>query len=96
MAKTDPVIPAAEAAPVTDDWKIMKSVHLPRAAQGEDKFLFVGVNGRNMQVPKGKMVEVPLPIYERIQIMLDMQDEDAEYRESIPNDYAKQSMAQFV
>ena len=79
-----------------DPWEIMKPVHLPRAAQGEDKFLYVGVNGRGMQIPKGKQVEVPLPIYERIQIMQEMQDEDAEYRESIPNDYAKQSAAQFV
>lgn len=81
---------------IQDPWKIMKPVHLPRAAQGEDKFLYVGVNGRGMQVPKGKPVEVPLPIYDRIQIMLAAQDEDAEYRESIPNDYAKQTAAQFI
>ena len=79
-----------------DPWETMMPVHLPRATQGEDKYLYVGVNGRGMQIPKGKQVEVPLPIYERIQIMQAMQDEDAEYRESIPNDYAKQSAAQFI
>lgn len=93
MAKTENAAPVMEAM---DPWQIMKTVHLPRASQGEDKFLYVGVNGRGMQVPKGKTVEVPLPIYDRIQIMLAMQDEDAEYRESIPNDYAKQSAAQFI
>lgn len=93
MAKTENAAPVMEAM---DPWQIMKTVHLPRAAQGEDKSLYVGVNGRGMQVPKGKSVEVPLPIYERIQIMLEMQDEDAAYREEIPNDYAKQSAAQFV
>ena len=93
MAKTDN---AAAVVAEKDPWEIMVPVRLPRAAQGEDKTLFVGVNGRNMQVPKGVQCDVPQPIYERIQIMLEMQDEDAEYREQIPNDYAKQQAAQFV
>jgi hypothetical protein len=51
-------------APETDVWAETKEVFLPKAGVNEQKFEFVGVNGRTFQVPRGKRVEVPLPVYE--------------------------------
>ena len=42
----------------------MKSITLPRAGGTEQQSEFVCVNGRTFQVPKGKDVQVPLPVYE--------------------------------
>lgn len=50
-------------AKVTDVWAQMRTVRLPRAQQNEEKMQFVCVNGRRFQVPKGKDVDVPLPVY---------------------------------
>ena len=49
---------------VTNPWKIMKKFRADK--DPNHKSLFVGVNGRMYQVPCGKEVEVPLPIYERL------------------------------
>ena len=37
-----------------------------KSAWDEEQSQFVCVNGRTFQVPKGKNVEVPLPVYEVI------------------------------
>ena len=42
----------------------MKSITLPRAGGTEQQSEFVCVNGRTFQVPRGKAVEVPEPVYE--------------------------------
>ena len=42
----------------------MKSITLPRAGGTEQQSVFVCVNGRTFQVPRGKAVEVPEPVYE--------------------------------
>ena len=42
----------------------MKSITLPRAGGTEQQSVFVCVNGRTFQVPRGKAVEVPAPVYE--------------------------------
>ena len=56
---------ATEAtAPKYDPWKDMRSILLPRAGGNEQQFQFCAVNGRTFQVPRGRMTEVPLPIYE--------------------------------
>lgn len=69
----------AETAPtkkpvVSDAWERMRTVFLPRAMGREQKFLLVGVNGRRYQVPRGKPVEVPEPLAERIDIMLEAEE----------------------
>ena len=43
---------------------IMKTITLPRAGGTQQQSEFVCVNGRTFQVPRGKAVEVPLPVYE--------------------------------
>lgn len=50
-------------------WSQMKKVYLPKAVKGEEDFVYVSVNERSFQVPKGQEVEVPLPVYARLQIM---------------------------
>ena len=43
---------------------VMKTITLPRAGGTEQQSEFVCVNGRTFQVPRGKAVEVPAPVYE--------------------------------
>ena len=75
---------------VQDVWKQTKEVLLPRAQENEQKFEFVCVNGRTFQVPKGKRVEVPLPVAEVIE-NAHMQMEQAD-RESEEMEQAAKSL----
>ena len=43
---------------------VMKTITLPRAGGTEQQSELVCVNGRTFQVPRGKAVEVPAPVYE--------------------------------
>lgn len=70
-----------EVQEAQDVWKKTKEVLLPRAQENEQKFEFVCVNGRTFQVPKGKRVEVPLPVaevLENAQRQMEHADEEAE------------------
>ena len=51
-------------------WLEQAEVSLPRAEKGEEAYVYVSVNERTFQVPKGRKVNVPLPIKERLDIML--------------------------
>lgn len=53
-------------AKTVDIWKETRPVLLPPAQSNEEKMQFVCVNGRRFQVPKGKTVMVPLPVYEAL------------------------------
>ena len=75
---------------VQDVWKQTKEVMLPRAQENEQKFEFVCVNGRTFQVPKGKRVEVPLPVAEVLE-NAQMQTEQAD-RESEEMENAAKSL----
>ena len=75
---------------VQNVWKQTKKVLLPRAQENEQKFEFVCVNGRTFQVPKGKRVEVPLPVAEVIE-NAQMQMEQAD-RESEEMEHAAKSL----
>lgn len=52
-----------EAQPISP-WDEMLEIKLPKASKTEQNFQFVSVNGRVFQVPKGKTVKVPKPVYE--------------------------------
>lgn len=60
----------AEKLPVeriepADPWQEMREIYVPPKGDGDQEFLFVGVNGRVFQVPcSGEVQRVPLPIYE--------------------------------
>ena len=55
---------AAVQANQEDVWNVMKTIYLSRGQENEEQSRFVAVNGRTFQVPKGKDVQVPLPVYE--------------------------------
>ena len=71
---------------VSDAWDRMRTVFLPRPMGREQKFLLVGVNGRRYQVPRGKPVEVPEPLAERIDIMLEAEERAIRARTKWDND----------
>lgn len=86
MAATKSITQAEEKAVELYGWDDIREIRLPRAAKGEPNFVFVGVNGVNKQVPRGQLVKLPYPLYERLQIMLDAMDKQYEYRDEIPNE----------
>lgn len=67
---------------VSNAWNEMRTVFLPRAMGREQKFLLVGVNGRRYQIPRGKPVEVPLPLAERIEIMQNAEERAIKARDA--------------
>lgn len=75
-----------QQADVHNPWQVMKTIRLPRGRADEARSEYVGVNGKNYQVPCGKEVEVPLPIYEVLMRREEAQDELQDYRDSIPNE----------
>lgn len=67
-------------------WDDLREIRLPRAAKGEPNYEFVAVNGKGMQVPKGKTVSVPYPIYERLMLKMEAEEKLDDYRGDIPNE----------
>ena len=63
MATKETAAAAVQANP-EDVWNVMKTIYLPRGQGNEEQSRFVAVNGRTFQVPRGKAVEVPEPVYE--------------------------------
>ena len=43
---------------------------IPRASAGEQQSLFVGLNQKNYLIPRGVSVELPLPVWEIVQMAL--------------------------
>lgn len=78
--------PAPEPPVISQAWEEKREIFLPYATKGEEQFVFVAVNGRKYQVPRGRSVTVPLPLYERIKIMQEAESRTAEYRNSLPNE----------
>lgn len=66
---------------------VMKKIRLPRKGANDKNFELVGVNGKMYQVPCGKEVEVPLPVYEILLRQQAARDALIDVQENIPNDY---------
>lgn len=66
---------AAEKKPEADVWAQTKEIFLERGQATEEQSQFVCVNGRTFQVPKGKIVQVPLPVYEVLENSRRMREE---------------------
>ena len=58
-----------------DPWAQTKEIFLERGQATEEQCQFVCVNGRTFQVPKGKSVSVPLPVYEVLENARRMREE---------------------
>ena len=52
---------------------------------GEANFLYIGVNGNNWQVPRGRQVDLPVPLYDRYLIWKADVDRELELRAQIEN-----------
>lgn len=68
MAKKMTTAPVSAAAAEPYSWQDMREIRLPRDGSGENKSLYVCINGREFSVPAGKTVTVPYPVYERLKI----------------------------
>ena len=79
--------PRQHVAPkVSDAWEQKRSIMLARAPMHEQNFVLVGVNGKRYQVPRGKMVEVPLPLYERLVIMQEQEERAYQLRRRVEDE----------
>lgn len=65
---------------------VMKKIRLPRKGANDKNFELVGVNGKMYQVPCGKEVEVPLPVYEILLRQQAARDALIDVQENIPNE----------
>lgn len=64
----------------------MKKIRLPRKGANDDNFELVGLNGKMWQVPCGKEVEVPAPVYELLIRQQAARDTLLDVQEDIPNE----------
>ena len=60
-------------APAYDPWQDMRTVYIPKRSRTEQSTLEVGVNDKTYFIPKEQFVEVPMPLWEVIQEMMDRQ-----------------------
>lgn len=74
------------APKVSDAWEQKRTITLPRAPMHEQNFVLVGVNGKRYQVPRGKQVEVPLPLYERLVFMMEQEDRAYQLRRRVEDE----------
>jgi len=74
---------------VKNEWEDMRTISLPRGGAHEPKNLYVSINGRSFSVPRnGKPQEVPYPVYERLQIMMQHEALVEDYIEQMPRQEA--------
>lgn len=59
-------------------------VRLPRAREGDEREVFVGVNGRAWRIKKGETVEVPECVAEVLRNSEMAMERADEYEESLP------------
>ena len=64
----------------------MKKIRLPRKGANDDNFELGGLNGKMWQVPCGKEVEVPAPVYELLIRQQAARDTLLDVQEDIPNE----------
>lgn len=57
-----------------DPWQDMREVFVPRRSRGEVDTLMVSVNEKQYLIPKEKRVEVPFPVYDVVNAMLEQQE----------------------
>lgn len=68
MKTTETVNPIETVNP----WQEKRKVFIPKYSRGEQETRLVSVNGRDYFVPKGREVDVPLPVYEVLMNSEDM------------------------
>lgn len=71
-----------------DPWQDMRKVFIPKRSRSEQNTLEVGVNEKTYFVPKDTWVDVPMPLWEVINEMMD--------RQKIMEDEAKKASGERV
>ena len=56
-----------------DPWQDMRQIFIPKRSRTEQNTLEVGVNDKTFFIPKDQFVDVPMPLWEVIQEMLERQ-----------------------
>ena len=64
----------------------MKQIRLPRKGANDDNYELVGLNGKMWQIPCGKPVELPLPVYELVMRQQEARDALMDVQDNIPNE----------
>lgn len=72
----------AETKEVTKKPKTVP-VFIPKGGRNDDNFVIVMINGKRWQVQKGIQVEVPVPVAEVINHMLEAQEEADAYLDKV-------------
>jgi hypothetical protein len=60
--------------------EIMETVFAPKIP-GEEGYVYVGLNGRSWQIPRGKSMQVPKPVADILRRQQECQQAAEEYRE---------------
>lgn len=74
-------VQTAEVQKPADPMKELVSYHIPRMS-GEDPTVWVAINGKAWQIPRGKTVQIPKPVADRLDAVQRLRDEAAEYAEN--------------
>ena len=69
----------AETAQPYDPWQDKRRIYIPKQSRSENNVLEVGVNDKTYLIPKEQWVEVPMPVWEVVQAMLDARRAYEEY-----------------
>lgn len=72
-----------KAAKAMNVWEEKRNIILPKAPKGEEPYVYVCINGHSFQVPRGKPVDVPLPVYDRLMIAQEAQYKAERYAEAV-------------
>lgn len=72
-----------KAAKAMNVWEEKKNIILPKAPKGEEPYVYVCINGHSFQVPRGKPVDVPKPVYERLMIAQEAEYKAERYAEAV-------------
>lgn len=78
----------------TNPMKQMVSIHIPKAS-GEDRTVFIGLNGKGWNIPRGVTVEVPKPVADVYYAAQENANKADEYSES-KHMQEMQSMKEFA
>ena len=68
-------------------WEVMLPISLPKGGKNDGKSVYVAVNGKGYQVPKGKVVNVPKPVHDRLMIMQAAEAETTDYERDVEGEF---------
>ena len=83
--------------PTEDEWEEYIEVVVPRHGRGQEKCFYVGVNGRNAQIPAdGKRQRIRKPHALALLASLEAEAKAEEFAENLPHEAAPASFAELM